>query len=220
MAVIFRRDQAALFSIQLLLVYHVFAEHYPVEHRNILVSRGDPVMFTCNISMKNITQINWIKDKFLFAHSISLNKTFSNFTSDRLKIDPGFPSNLNIFNAQHDDAGLYRCEVTGGNGKRTATWNLTVPKKPEKIIGFHSWYFLYILTAVTGLLLCGITAAVCLCRIRRTRTPNQDPVQNQFHIQPGGEVVLPQPQADTDSRRNHKRRSQYMERFNSVYGLY
>ncbi|XP_022596661.1 uncharacterized protein LOC111218572 isoform X5 [Seriola dumerili] len=148
----FHLKQAALLSIQLLLICHVFAGHYPDEHRNILVSRGDPVMFTCN----------------------------------------------------HDDAGLYRCNVNGADGTSTATWNLTVSEKPEEIIDFHLWYLLYILTTVTGLLLCGITSAVCLCRIRRTRTPNQD-------LQSGGED-------DTESRRNNKR-SQYMERLNSIYGF-
>ncbi|XP_022596657.1 uncharacterized protein LOC111218572 isoform X2 [Seriola dumerili] len=107
----FHLKQAALLSIQLLLICHVFAGHYPDEHRNILVSRGDPVMFTCN----------------------------------------------------HDDAGLYRCNVNGADGTSTATWNLTVSEKPEEIIDFHLWYLLYILTTVTGLLLCGITSAVCLC---------------------------------------------------------
>ncbi|XP_022596658.1 uncharacterized protein LOC111218572 isoform X3 [Seriola dumerili] len=162
----FHLKQAALLSIQLLLICHVFAGHYPDEHRNILVSRGDPVMFTCN----------------------------------------------------HDDTGLYRCDVNGVNGTSTATWNLTVSEKPEEMTDFHSWYLLYILTTVTGLLLCGITSAVCLCRIRRTRTQNQDSAQDQFHLQSGGEVVLTQLQDDTDSRRNNKR-SQYMERLNSIYGF-
>uniref|UniRef100_A0A3B4YDC1 Ig-like domain-containing protein n=1 Tax=Seriola lalandi dorsalis TaxID=1841481 RepID=A0A3B4YDC1_SERLL len=105
--------------------------HYPDEHRNITVSRGEPVMFTCNLSMITITQITWIKDRFIFSDFISKNQNFSNFTSDRLKIDSGFPSTLNIFNAQHDDAGLYRCNVTGRNGTWTATWNLAVTEKPE-----------------------------------------------------------------------------------------
>ncbi|XP_022596656.1 uncharacterized protein LOC111218572 isoform X1 [Seriola dumerili] len=213
----FRRDQAALLSIQLLLMCHVFAD-YTNEHRNILVSRGDPVMFTCNVSIINVTQINWTKQRFLFSYSIFKNLTFSNFTSDGLKIDSGFPSTLNIFNAQHDDTGLYRCDVNGVNGTSTATWNLTVSEKPEEMTDFHSWYLLYILTTVTGLLLCGITSAVCLCRIRRTRTQNQDSAQDQFHLQSGGEVVLTQLQDDTDSRRNNKR-SQYMERLNSIYGF-
>ncbi|XP_056244586.1 uncharacterized protein LOC130177147 [Seriola aureovittata] len=212
MVVMFHLNQAALLSIQLLLICHVFAGHYPDEHRNITVSRGDPVMFTCNLSMITITQITWIKDRFLFSDFISKNQNFSNFTSDRLKIDSVFPSTLNISNAQHDDAGLYRCNVTGVNGARTATWNLAVTEKPEEMTDFHLWYLLYILTTVTGLLLCGITSAVCLCRKRRTRTPNQDSAQGQFHLQSGGED-------DTESRRNNKRRSQYMERLNSIYGF-
>ncbi|XP_044074071.1 uncharacterized protein LOC122886145 isoform X4 [Siniperca chuatsi] len=120
---------------------------HPFDHRDVLVSRGDSVMFTCNISNANTTQINWTKE-----------------------ISP-------------------------------------------------SWYFLYMLTPAIGFLLCGFTPAVCLCRKLRTRTPNQNPVQDQFHLQSEGEVVLRQPQGGTDSRTNNQQRSQYMERVNSIYGL-
>lgn len=220
MVVMFRQNQAALLSIQLLLVFYVFAGLYPDEHRNIPVSRGDPVTFTCNIPWTNISQFKWTKDRFLFVYSTSLNKTFSNFSSDRVRIDSGFPSTLNIFNAHHNDTGPYRCQVFGRNGTWTATWNLTLSEKHEAyIINFNIWYLLYALTTVTGLLLCGITSAVCFCRKRRTRTLDQDPVQDQFHLESEREVAVYQPQAETDIRRNKKKRSQYVERLNSIYGL-
>ncbi|XP_044074072.1 uncharacterized protein LOC122886145 isoform X5 [Siniperca chuatsi] len=147
--IMFSLNQAALLFIQLLLTYQVFAVlgTHPFDHRDVLVSRGDSVMFTCNISNANTTQINWTKE-----------------------ISP-------------------------------------------------SWYFLYMLTPAIGFLLCGFTPAVCLCRKLRTRTPNQNPVQDQFHLQSEGEVVLRQPQGGTDSRTNNQQRSQYMERVNSIYGL-
>lgn len=102
-----------------------------VDPKIILVSRGDSVVFTCNISKGKVTHINWTKGRFHLAHSISNNQTFSNFTSDRLIIDLNSPSKLNIFNAQHDDAGLYRCCVSDRTGLRTAAWNLTVSEKLE-----------------------------------------------------------------------------------------
>ncbi|KAG7215819.1 hypothetical protein INR49_021942 [Caranx melampygus] len=214
------RNQAALLSIQLLQCY-VFAGHCQGEHRNILASTGDPAMLTCNTSWTNISQISWIKDRFLFTYTFLRNRTFSNFSPDRVKIDSGFPSTLNIFDAQHNDTGLYRCQVTGQKGSWTATWNLTLSEKHEVVVeitDFNIWYLLYTLATVTGLLLCGITSAVCLYRKRRTRTLDQDPVQDQFYLDSEREVAVYQPQAETDIRRNKKKRSQYKERLNSIYG--
>ncbi|XP_078118186.1 uncharacterized protein LOC144525338 [Sander vitreus] len=216
MVIMFHQDQAALLSIQLYVMGQVFAEILSdtFEHRNMLVSIGDPVILTCNKSKTNATQITWAKGSSFFSHQVSHNKTVSNFTSH--KIDVNLPSKLNISNVQHDDAGLYRCIIVDQKGSWTIKWNLTVSGEPEEI---SPWSFLHILTAVTGLLLCVLTSAVCLHRKLRARTPNQNPVQEQFDLQSEGEVGLPQPQGVTDSRANYKHRSQYMERLNSIYGL-
>ncbi|XP_035860509.1 uncharacterized protein LOC116047068 [Sander lucioperca] len=218
MVIMFNRDQAALLSIQLYVMVQVFAEILSdtVEQRNMLVSRGDPVILTCNISTTNATQINWTKDSSFFSHLVLHNKTVSNFTSH--KIDINLPSKLNISNVQHDNAGLYRCDIIDKKGTWTIKWNLTV-SEPEETS--PSWSFLHIglLTAVTGLLLCVLTSAVCLHRKLRARIPNQNPVQEQFDLQSEGEVGLPQLQGVTDIRGNYKHRSQYTERLNSIYGL-
>ncbi|KAL7385324.1 hypothetical protein ABVT39_019364, partial [Epinephelus coioides] len=102
----------------------------PFDQRNISVPRGDSVTLTCNISMANVTQINWTKGRSGFAHSVSRNQTITNFTSHYI-IDLNLPSKLNISNIQHDDAGLYRCDITDAKGQRTTVWNLTVSEKPE-----------------------------------------------------------------------------------------
>ena len=99
------------------------------EHRNMLVSRGDPVILICNISKTNATQISWTKGRSFFAHLVSDNKTVSNFTSH--KIDINLPSKLNISNVQHDDAGLYKCDITDRQGRWTIKWNLTVSGEPQ-----------------------------------------------------------------------------------------
>ncbi|XP_049450736.1 neural cell adhesion molecule 1-like isoform X4 [Epinephelus fuscoguttatus] len=130
---------AALFLIQLLVVCQVFADILPqipsFDQRNILVPRGDSITLTCNISMANVTQINWTKGRSVFAHSVLLNQTITNFTSHYI-IDVNLPSKLNISNVQHDDAGLYRCDLTDIKGQRTIEWNLTVSEKPEEILPF------------------------------------------------------------------------------------
>ncbi|KAL7384465.1 hypothetical protein ABVT39_002747, partial [Epinephelus coioides] len=102
----------------------------PFDQRNISVPRGDSITLTCNMSMANVTQINWTKGRSVFAHSVLRNQTFSNFTSHYI-IDVNLPSKLNISNVQHDDAGLYRCNLTDSYGQRTTEWNLTVSEKPE-----------------------------------------------------------------------------------------
>ncbi|XP_047198606.1 uncharacterized protein LOC118120113 [Hippoglossus stenolepis] len=216
----FHLTQAALLAVHLVVMCPVLAEilqFFPDDHRDILVSSGDSVTFTCNTTTNRTSQINWTKGKFFFSHSVSLNKTVSNVTSDRVRIDVDFPSKLKISNAQHEDSGLYQCGVTDRKGAWSNRWNLTVAETPPEVL---SWYFLYTILRGVVLLLFGITAAVCLHRKLRTRTSNQDPVQSQLHLQSGGEVVIPQAQAGPDRRTNNKHRSQYRERLNSIYGVY
>ncbi|XP_037644771.1 uncharacterized protein LOC119499687 isoform X2 [Sebastes umbrosus] len=147
--IMFSRNQAALLSIHLLIMCQLSAEILAVEHK--LVSRGDSVIFTCNISRINVTQFSWTKGRSFFIYSYLLNQNFSNFTSHRVRIDVNLPSKLSISNIQYDDAGLYRCNVTDVKLIKTLEWNLTV-SEPQEIS--PSWSFLYILTAVIGFLLC------------------------------------------------------------------
>ena len=163
-------------------------EFFPGDHRDILVSSGDSVTFTCNTTTNRTRQINWTKGRFIYSHSVVDNKTFSNFPSDRVRIDVDFPSKLNISNAQLEDSGLYQCIVIDIKGPRSNRWNLTVagtlPGKQgierSASQGSHcpatwintlsflaevlSWYFLYTILPGVVLLLFGITAAVCLHR--------------------------------------------------------
>ncbi|XP_034418049.1 uncharacterized protein LOC117750791 isoform X2 [Cyclopterus lumpus] len=179
MVIMFNRDHAALLSIQLLTVCQVFAVS-EIEDRNELVSRGDSVVFTCNISETNGTQLTWTKDRFLSAFSFPKNMSISNFTSRRLRIDNNLPLRMIISNVQHDDAGTYRCCLIAERITRTIEWDLKVSGEPEAIIGF---------------LLCVVTA-VCLCS--STTIPNQHQESEtlsyaQFHVQSGKEVAPLQP---------------------------
>ncbi|XP_058478764.1 uncharacterized protein LOC131455248 [Solea solea] len=213
--VMFHRNQAALLSIQLLAVCHVRAASD--NHVQVQVVRGDPVIFNCNISAGNLTQINWTKGKFLFAHRILGNSTFSNFTYQNVTIEPCCLSNLSISNAQHEDTGLYKCVMTYTRGITTTTWNLTVLEKQKaNTLPLPLWILISILAPVVGLFLCGVTAAVCYHRKVRSRSPEDDSVQVQSLPQSEAEVVL---RVGTDGRMNTKHRSQYMERLNSIYGL-
>ncbi|KAK2839901.1 hypothetical protein Q5P01_013641 [Channa striata] len=196
---------------------HVHAEVALDDYRNKQVSSGETITLTCNITDNSPTQIHWSKGNCVFAYSPS-NHTLSNFTSKRLKINPDLPTTLHISDAQHEDAGLYTCKVTGSHGVKTIRWNLTVSENRREG-SIQPPYFLYILIPVIGFLLCIFISSVCICsRKLRTGTPNEDPVQMETHIPSGGEEVISQPPGDTDHWRNNKHRSQYMERINSVYG--
>ncbi|XP_051260725.1 uncharacterized protein LOC127366059 isoform X3 [Dicentrarchus labrax] len=209
--------KAVLLSIQLSVMCQVFAG--VVENRCLdkLVFRGDSIMFTCNTSMANITQIRWTKGISVFIYSVINNKTFSNSTSHRLRIDSNSSTKLHVINAQCDDEGLYICDVISTDGLSSVVWNLTVSEvseKPEEVSS--SWYFLYILTSVIGLL-CGFTPALCLCRKIWTKTPNQDLVSSrtliyaQSHLQLGGEVVPAQYQSCVEYRINHKQEESVLQ---------
>ncbi|KAM7380419.1 hypothetical protein PAMP_003719 [Pampus punctatissimus] len=214
----FRSEQAALLAIQVLIMCHVFAVSHPNDHRDVLVSRSNNISFTCNVSVENALQIVWKKeDRLLFSYNILKNKTVNNIASQSVSTDPNFHLKLNIFNAQHEHAGLYKCEVTGKtNGTWTIAWNLTVLEINKEI---SSWYhYQYVLTPAIGLLLCGFSAAVCLCRKLWTVTPNQDQVSDEFQFQLGEEVVLTQLGSAVDHRTN-RQRSDYKERLNSIYDL-
>ncbi|XP_041807415.1 uncharacterized protein LOC121616630 [Chelmon rostratus] len=215
MVIMFRRNQAALLSVQLLALCQVFAGIVRDELKNMQVFRGDSVQFTCNTSGANIRQIDWTKvsrtkGRLVFSHSISTNQTFSNWTSHRLIIDLNLPPKLNIFNAQHDDAGLYTCTVIAAAGTETFQWNLTLSEKPEEIS--PSWILQYILAPVIGLLLCAVAPAVCLCRKSQTKTPNQDRVRRgtlsyvHFRLWLGEEVAPLQPWSCVEYRVDHKQR--------------
>ncbi|XP_034549365.1 uncharacterized protein LOC117819934 isoform X2 [Notolabrus celidotus] len=190
-------NQAAL--LLFLSTYGVSA----VVLRNMLGYRGYSVTLVCNNSGANTTQISWTKGKYLFAYSIPLNKTYSNFSSDRVKIDISSPSQLIIINAQDDDEGLYSCNVAHSEGLSTINWNLTVSESPAKEVR-SLWYSPKMVIPVTGVLLCCIIAALCLCRKLRRKTPNPNPAQSP-NMQNSEEQI------------GAERNSQYMERLNSIY---
>ncbi|CAJ1079559.1 Hypothetical predicted protein [Xyrichtys novacula] len=208
MDIMFYLNQAALLS--LLFTCQVHAAHNPPVQRNMLVSRGDPVKLICNES-KPDEFIKWTKGRRYFSYAFIHNKqNLSTLTSDRLTIDVNSPSKLMISNAQDSDGGLYTCEVTSDGVILTIQWNLTVSEKPKENGSFS--VLLHIVIPLIGVFLCCIVSAVCLCRKLRHRTPNQNSIQEPFY-----ESVGETAQSSTDRRTNNKRRSQYMERLNSIY---
>ncbi|KAK2839897.1 hypothetical protein Q5P01_013637 [Channa striata] len=201
MVTMFRREQVALLSIQLLVMCHIHAEVALDDHRNKYVSTGETITLTCNITDNSPTQIHWSKGNFVFAYSPSYNLTFSSFTSKRLEINPDLPSTLQISNAQHKDAGLYICRVTGSRGINTITWNLTVSENRREG-SIQPPYFLYILIPVIGFLLCIFISS----RTLDEDPPNQNnsSTLSYVHVHLEGEVVPPEPHSCAVYRMDHK----------------
>ncbi|XP_023192244.1 uncharacterized protein LOC111609234 isoform X2 [Xiphophorus maculatus] len=166
MVIMFSVKQAALLFIQLLQTTDVFAVTAIADHYDVSVSRGSSVMLTCNISEENATMIKWTKDSWYFVYSSYSNQTFSNFSSDRLRIDTNIPSTLSIDNAQHnDDAGLYSCNINGNKGFNYMTWTVTVLGNQNGTSS--SQYIIFILPSAFGLILFCSALTVCLCRESR-----------------------------------------------------
>ncbi|KAK2839900.1 hypothetical protein Q5P01_013640 [Channa striata] len=197
MVTMFRREQAALLSIQLLVMCQVHAEEALDDHRNKHVSSGETITLTCNITDNSPTQIHWSKGNCVFVYSPS-NHTLSNFTSKRLKINPDLPTTLHISDAQHEDAGLYTCKVTGRHGVKTIRWNLTVSENRREGID-PLWCFLYVPGPVVGFLL-------CVFRALDEDPPNQynSSTLSYVHVHLEGEVVPPEPHSCAVYRMDHK----------------
>ncbi|XP_029967506.1 uncharacterized protein LOC115402946 [Salarias fasciatus] len=209
----FSSNQAALLFFQLLGMHRVFGVDVSVQQRRTVeVFRGEPVELNCNISTRNTPQLTWMKDKVLIF-SIFSNETFCNLSSPRQIIHQDSFTRLSILNAQAEDEGLYLCSVIRKSGINGIEWNVTVTEKPEE--DADSWEFLIILAV--GFPLCCMILTVCIYRKCKTRTTNQDPVQDQCQPQ-SAEVADPtRPQTHTGQRTENSRRSQYFERHNSIY---
>ncbi|KAI3356320.1 hypothetical protein L3Q82_017544 [Scortum barcoo] len=210
--IMFKLNQAALLSIQLSAMCQVFAvlETQPVYHFDMLVSRGDPVMFTCNISETNMSIIIWTNSKSVLINSVLKNQTFSNFSSHRLKIDLNLPSKLNIFSAQSDDPGLYRCTLNDKHGSKYAEWNLTVSEKPEVLETQPVYHFDMLVSRRDPVMFtCNISEANMSHRSAgptanlklRAKAPDQIPAQDPIPLQSGGEEVPSEPQGVADRRK-------------------
>ncbi|XP_029518490.1 uncharacterized protein LOC115131005 isoform X1 [Oncorhynchus nerka] len=198
--------------ITLFLVYTESATNIKT---NKSASLGEDVYLVCNESMTNTTnQVIWRKDTVLILSHSKGKITHRNFTSGRMSADSLTPTELIISIVELTDTGTYNCTVTGGRGVKTMEWNLTIT---DNLIdnAEHGLQMLLVFTipsAIGGVALCiGICCMVWLCRkIKKEQTS---------HCERRGEESNAPSQGHT-ARREQRQRSQYFERFNSVYGHY
>ncbi|XP_056905889.1 nectin-1-like isoform X3 [Takifugu flavidus] len=122
--------------------------------------------------------------------------------------------------------GLYQCEASNeygskygrlyvhNNAEDTTATHLSA-KKTTKGSSNPVGNFLYLLVCVPALLVCVLALTVCLWR---KRVLSKNPVEDQFEPGSGGEVTT-EPQMRTTSWPENRKRSRYVERLNSIYGL-
>ena len=99
------------------------------------------VTLHCNTS-DDVVKIKWAKDGIqVFLYSpLRKNKSRTNFTSERMSVDPNTPMILQISDVQESDEGIYTCSITYYNTTDIKTkWNLTTTTHDaEKRTSFYS----------------------------------------------------------------------------------
>ncbi|KAG5282989.1 hypothetical protein AALO_G00037030 [Alosa alosa] len=177
---------------------------------HLIEPQGKHISLLCNTS-GNLSNIKWEKEETLiFAYSPQILETKTNFTSDRMSIDPATPTMLLISNVQESDEGIYTCHITTVEVPfKTQTWNLTV--YPDDNLPPQQHIYIIIFTSVgifIILISCGI---LCIYRIKKK--------QNASTLQQPNESRTPEHlDQRQDQRIRRHQSSQYFERYNSVYG--
>ncbi|GLD67585.1 nectin-1-like isoform X2, partial [Lates japonicus] len=119
----FRRDPGALFSVQLLVVCHVFAETCLADQRNIRVSTGDSVMSNFYERPSSLQVSGCTRLTLLFVLILNLSRC-----SNALQVIGG--SKTELSNVTLLDEGVYTCIFTlfpSGNHETKIPLNLLVP---------------------------------------------------------------------------------------------
>ncbi|KAG5282992.1 hypothetical protein AALO_G00037060 [Alosa alosa] len=178
---------------------------------------GENVMLHCNTSGMDISIIKWAKDGIqVFVYSPVLedkkDKIQTNFTSERMSVDPS-TTVLHISDVQVSDEGIYTCEVLGSQAQRTETWNLTITSvspDPSQLI--------YISTAASGAILIIFCSILCIYKVMKKKynSGGQASIQSNG-TREGQDFEMSQQRQD---QRISRQSSQYLERYNSVYGKF
>ncbi|XP_036426521.1 uncharacterized protein LOC118808150 isoform X2 [Colossoma macropomum] len=163
-------------------------------------SQGETVVFHCNENEDKVADVGWRKEEILlFIYSPVINQTVTNYTSNRMYVDPNNPRKLHISDVQPSDAGNYTCFPL----QVQVQWILTIEiseNKPELLRDI----FVYITSSVTGATALCFIIIICTVWIHRKHKTSNKETGDELQTQGGG----------MDPIQN----SQYFERFNSMYG--
>lgn len=137
-------------------------------YKTVLV--GDTVTLSCNTTLQR-DDITWKMNSInIFSYDSFSNRSMTNFSSDRMYIDPAIPTELKINKIQTSDAANYSCY----SSSTAIKWILTVTESTS--LQLFEPPLLYIIgSCAGGCLIIGLIIALIVC-IHRRRTNNRDEV--------------------------------------------
>ncbi|MFT7799926.1 uncharacterized protein LOC110502118 [Arapaima gigas] len=179
-------------------------------HVNLSVSLQQKVELFCNVSLNNTTQLTWKKDgRVIFSFTKQSKETFKNFSSDRMRIDLEDPTTLWISAVQMSDVGTYLCSSNTLRGSCKMEWTLNIKGARNNSQSERNMKEIILYSILPGLggmcVLVGISCILLFCRKQN----------NQNDLDCDGDYGEKAVQMRRTNRNNS---SQYLEKFNSVYG--
>ncbi|XP_051566522.1 uncharacterized protein LOC127448204 [Myxocyprinus asiaticus] len=173
-------------------------EQKVMQHINKTVSVGETVTLHCNRT-PNDEDFTWKMNNFIIFRQDTYSKNMmTNFTSERMFVDPEVPWELKIYKIQVSDAGNYTCYPAAIRCKLTI-----IEKIPESLKQIP----LYIVGSCSGVIMfLTISLSIWIHRIWKNNTDSgQRETGQDFSQSPNRGMIQTQ-------------NSHYFERYNSVYG--
>ncbi|XP_042620451.1 uncharacterized protein LOC122146228 [Cyprinus carpio] len=168
------------------------------QHINKTVFVGETVTLHCNKTQLD-DDFTWkINNSVIFRQVSYFNITKTNFSSNRIHIDPAAPRELTIHQIQASDAGNYSCYPAAIRWTLTITENTTTPASLKQMP-------LYISFSCFGVIMICLIITISIYIYRSCKN------NKQGHEEMGQDIAPARGRIQTQN-------SQYLERFNSVYG--
>ncbi|XP_050959846.1 uncharacterized protein LOC127161253 [Labeo rohita] len=138
------------------------------QHINKTVFVGETVTLHCN-KTKFDDDFTWkINNTVIFRQVSDINITKTNFSSNRIHIDPASHRELTIHQIQTSDAGNYTCYPAA------IRWTLTIPEKQIRTESLKQMplYIIIIIVSCSGVVMIGLIITICICNYRKLRQIN------------------------------------------------
>ncbi|KAK9969701.1 hypothetical protein ABG768_027853 [Culter alburnus] len=170
------------------------------QHINKTVFVGETVTLHCNKTPVDEHLIWKMNKSVIFSHDSYSNRTKTNFSSNRIHINPAVPRELKIHQIQASDAGNYTCYPAA------IRWTLTITENRQASPKQMPLYIIIISCSGVIMVLMIITISFYIHRKWKISNDSSHRKTGQdFSQAPAGGRIQTQ-------------NSQYFERYNSVYG--
>ncbi|XP_026128774.1 uncharacterized protein LOC113109383 [Carassius auratus] len=164
---------------------------------------GETVALNCNKTQYDDDLIWKINNSVIFSQDSNSNRTMRNLSSNRIHIDTADPRELTIDQIQASDAGNYSCYPAA------IRWTLTVTENHIRPESFKQMpLYIIIIISCCGVIMICMIISITICIHRRWKN-SKDSSQRE-----AGQNFSQAPARG----RIQTQTSQYIERYNSVYG--